>query len=183
VRGALAELPLYTRQVMQWLLRGHPATSPLFHIAVRRALLRLGGVQLTSRTWGLEHCWFESKHVSIGANTFVNSACRVVGEGRVTIGRDCLIGPEVMILTSVHEVGPDHVVARLATYQDVYIGDGCWLGARATIMPGVTIGEGTVIGAGAVVTRDCEPGATYLGVPARKVVRPLTQGFLARHGR
>lgn len=51
----------------------------------------------------------------------------------------------------------------------VSIGDSCWLGARATILPGVTIGEGTIIGAGAVVTEDCKPGAVYAGVPARRI--------------
>jgi len=52
---------------------------------------------------------------------------------------------------------------------EVRIGDRCWLGARAMILPGVTVGEGTIIGAGAVVNKDCEPGAVYAGVPARRV--------------
>jgi maltose O-acetyltransferase len=51
----------------------------------------------------------------------------------------------------------------------VHIEDRCWIGTRAMIMPGVTIGEGTVIGAGALVTKDCDPGAVYIGVPARRV--------------
>jgi maltose O-acetyltransferase len=51
----------------------------------------------------------------------------------------------------------------------VRIGDRCWIGARATILPGVSIGDGTVVAAGAVVTKDCEPDALYAGVPARRL--------------
>ena len=63
----------------------------------------------------------------------------------------------------------DGEVTREATYGDVHIGDRCWIGTRAMVMPGVTIGEGTVIGAGALVTKDCDPGAVYVGVPAKRV--------------
>ncbi|MGI2292887.1 acyltransferase [Paenibacillus sp. GXUN7292] len=51
----------------------------------------------------------------------------------------------------------------------VTIGKGCWIGARATILPGVTVGDGCVIAAGAVVTKDCEPDSLYAGVPAIKI--------------
>ena len=60
-------------------------------------------------------------------------------------------------------------VARMPVPGNVHIGDRCWLGARAMIMPGVTIGDGTIIGAGSVVTKDCEPDALYVGVPAHRV--------------
>jgi maltose O-acetyltransferase len=57
----------------------------------------------------------------------------------------------------------------MPAFKPVRVSDRCWLGARATILPGVTIGEGTIIGAGAVVTKDCKPGAVYVGVPARRL--------------
>jgi maltose O-acetyltransferase len=57
----------------------------------------------------------------------------------------------------------------MPSYHGVRIGDRCWIGARATILPGVSIGDGTVVAAGAVVTKDCEPGAVYGGVPARRL--------------
>ena len=74
-----------------------------------------------------------------------------------------------MIITSVHEIGPGNEVAREPSYRDVRIGDRCWIGARATILPGVSIGAGTVVAAGSVVTKDCEPGAENAGVPARRL--------------
>jgi maltose O-acetyltransferase len=51
----------------------------------------------------------------------------------------------------------------------VTIEDGCWIGANATVLPGVRIAGGTVIAAGAVVTRDCEPNSLYAGVPATRI--------------
>jgi maltose O-acetyltransferase len=169
VRMGFAFLPHDVRQTLRWLLRGHPATSTLFPTAVRRALLRLGGVELGAVIWGLERCYFESEHVSIGPGCAVNAECWFEGHGRIVIGRDVLFGSQVMILTSDHGISPAGEVARHATYGEVHIGDRCWIGTRAMIMPGVTIGEGTVIGAGALVTKDCEPGAIYVGVPARRV--------------
>jgi acetyltransferase-like isoleucine patch superfamily enzyme len=74
-----------------------------------------------------------------------------------------------MILTSDHAIDPDGQVSRTPTYGEVHIKDRCWIGTRVMIMPGVTIGEGTVIGAGALVTKDCDPGAVYVGVPAKRV--------------
>jgi maltose O-acetyltransferase len=169
LRRLLGAVRFYVRGARPWLLRGHPASSPLIPLAARRALLRLGGVQLGPGIWGLERCWFDSEHVSIGEGCFLNYGSTFEGHGHITIGRDCLIGPEVMIVTSVHAISPDRQVERASTFLDVRIGDGCWLGARVMILAGVTIGAGTIIGAGAVVTKDCEPGSLYVGVPARKV--------------
>jgi maltose O-acetyltransferase len=169
VRMGFAQLLHDARQMSWWLLRGQPATSSLLPTAVRRTLLRLGGVRLGAVIWGLERCTFESEHVTIGPGSAVNAGCWFEGHGPITVGRDVLVGPEVMIVTSNHDIDPDGQVARQATYAEVRIGDRCWIGARVMIMPGVTIGEGTVIGAGALVTKDCDPGALYVGVPARRV--------------
>lgn len=169
VRLGLVSLPNDARQTLRWLLRGRPATSALLPTPVRRALLRLGGVQLGAAIWGLERCYFESEHVSLGQGCSINAECWFEGRGRIVIGRNCMFGSQVMILTSNHEIAPDGEVRREATYGDVHIGDRCWLGTRAMVMPGVTIGEGTVIGAGALVTKDCDPGALYVGVPAKRV--------------
>ena len=170
VRMGFAQLPHDAGQILRWLVRGHAATSALFPTAVRRALLRLGGVKLGAVIWGLERCYFESENVSIGPGCAVNAECWFEGHGRIVIGRDVLFGSQVMILTSDHEIYPDGQVARQATYGEVHIEDRCWIGTRAMIMPGVTIGAGTVIGAGALVTKDCDPGAVYVGVDRKSVV-------------
>ena len=169
VRTGFTSLTDDARQTLRWLLRGQPATSSLFPTPVRRALLRLGGVQLGAAIWGLARCNFESENVSLGPGCSINAECWFEGHGRIVIGHNCMFGSQVMILTSNHEIAPDGEVTREATYGDVHIGDRCWLGTRVTVMPGVTIGEGTVIGAGALVTKDCDPGAVYVGVPAKRV--------------
>lgn len=169
VRTGFTSLTDDAGQMLRWLLRGQPATSTLFPTPVRRALLRLGGVRLGAAIWGLARCNFESEHVSLGPGCSINAECWFEGNGRITIGHNCMFGSQVMILTSNHEIGPDGVVSREPSFADVRIGDRCWIGTRAMIMPGVTIGEGTVIGAGALVTKDCDPGAVYVGVPAKRV--------------
>jgi maltose O-acetyltransferase len=169
VRRGFASLPHDARQSWRWLLRGHTATSTLWPTAVRRALLRPGGVHLGAVIWGLERCYFESEHVSIGAGSAINPECWFEGHGRIVIGRDCMFGSQVMILTSHHEISPEGEVARPTTYGEVHIGDRCWIGTRVMIMPGVTIGDGTVIGAGALVTKDCEPARHTSACPRYEV--------------
>lgn len=155
--------------VVRWMARVSPATSFLLPLSLRRALLRLAGCRIGAQVGGLRQCGFQTKQVSIGDGSFVNVGCWFEGAGRVEIGRDVFLGPQVMIITSVHEIYPSGEVERMPAPSQVRIGDRCWLGARVTVMPWVTIGEGTVVGAGAVVTKDCEPGAVYVGVPARRV--------------
>jgi maltose O-acetyltransferase len=146
-----------------------PTTSFPIPVSLRRGLLRLAGFRIGAKVTGLKQCVFQSNQVSIGDGSFVNMGCQFEGFGRVDIGRDVFLGPQVMILTSTHEIDEDGQVTRAPAARPVRVGDRCWLGARATVLPGVTIGEGTIIGAGAVVTKDCDPGALYVGVPARRV--------------
>lgn len=132
--------------------------------------LRLRGFDIDARSIG-PGCFF-SGQVSAGSGTYVNRGCFFDGYAPIAIGRDCAFGPEVMVLTSTHHIGQGEHRAGPLTTKGVVIGDGCWIGARAVILPGVVIGPGCVIAAGAVVTGECEPNALYAGVPAR-AVRPL----------
>jgi maltose O-acetyltransferase len=167
-RAAIGALPDDARQALGWLRRGL-AASPLLPLAVRRTLLRAGGVKLGKMIWGLERCWFQSPHVSIGTGSYVNGGCWFEGAGEIDVGENCLFGPEVLILTSTHALGADGTIGRATESRPVTIGDGSWIGARATVLSGVTIGAGAVIAAGAVVTEDCEAGGVYGGVPARRL--------------
>jgi maltose O-acetyltransferase len=167
--GALAELGDDARHAARWCRRGRLATSPLVPQALRRWLLARGGVRLHRGVSGLERCWFQSGAVTLGAETYVNAGCWFEGEGRIDVGAHCLIGPEVLLLTSTHRRGESGRIARESSHDDVVIGDRCWIGARAMVLAGVTIGDDVVIAAGAVVTSDCESGHLYGGVPARRL--------------
>lgn len=165
-RGALRR---YASEVLDRTAWVSPATSFLLPVSWRRRLLRLAGFRIGAKVTGLKQFRSQSNRVSIGDGSFVNTGCQFEGFGHIEIGRDVFLGPQVMILTSTHDIDEDGTVERNPTAKPVRIGNRCWLGARATVLPGVTIGEGTIIGAGSVVTRDCKPGAVYVGVPARQL--------------
>lgn len=167
--GVLRASAYHAAAVARWMARVSPATSFLLPLSMRRGLLRLAGLQIGAKVTGLMECGFETKNISIGDGSFVNVGCWFEGAGRIDIGRDVFLGPQVLIITSIHEVDESGRAARNPVSATVSIGDRCLIGARTVVMPGVTIGEGTVIGAGAVVTGDCKSNAVYAGVPARQV--------------
>ena len=110
-------------------------------------------------------CW-RGARITIGNGTYLNRNAEVIAQREVTIGRDCKIAWDVVIMdTDQHGVGSAPAVAA-----PVRIGDRVWIGCRAIILKGVTIGSGAVIGAGAIVTSDVPPDAVVVG-PAAKVIR------------
>lgn len=117
--------------------------------------------------------WFGSSRVSVGAGTFINYACMFNTTAPISIGANCNIAMRVTFVTTSHEIGDPSRRAGTLTRGPITIGDGTWIGAGVTILPGVTVGKGAIIAAGAVVVSDCEGGAVYGGVPARKL-RTLT---------
>lgn len=122
-------------------------------------------------------------HTKIGKNTFFNFNFTCQDDGAVTIGEFCDFGPNVTIVTPLHPMlsderrrlmCPDGTAKRLCWAKPVVIGDGCWICANVTILPGVTIGENCVIGAGSVVTRSIPANSFAAGNPCR-VIRTLTK--------
>jgi acetyltransferase-like isoleucine patch superfamily enzyme len=103
----------------------------------------------------------------IGDRAFINYGTDIAATGSISIGADCLIGTHVSILDNdFHEVTQRD---KVPTPRPVVIGDHVWIGNRAIIMPGVTIGEGAVVGAGSVVVRDVPARSVVVGNPARVV--------------
>ena len=109
---------------------------------------------------------------TIGPRTFVNSGAVILDVGRVTVGADVQIGPNVQILTPTHPLDPELRRSGAEAAEPIAIGDNVWLGGGVIVCPGVTIGRDTVVGAGSVVTRDLPPGVLAVGNPAR-VIRKL----------
>lgn len=102
--------------------------------------------------------------IEIGRDTYLNRRVEVMCRERVTIGEDCAIAWDVSIMDTNY-----HWLSDAPQDSPVEIGDRVWIGARATILPGVTIGDGAVVAAGAVVTHDVPSGTLVAGVPARRV--------------
>lgn len=114
-------------------------------------------------------CTFRGKGITIEKGAFLNHNVFVDGWEHVLIKENAAIAFDVLICTSSHKIGDQFKRAGWSDRKPIVIGKGCWIGARATILPGVTIGDGCVIAAGSVVTKDCEPNTLYGGVPARKI--------------
>ncbi|MDX3850948.1 sugar O-acetyltransferase [Streptomyces sp. AK02-01A] len=117
-------------------------------------------------------CDFGS-YIRIGDRTFVNFNAVFLDSAPITIGSDVQIGPNVQLLTPLHELDTERRRAGWEKASPVTIGDNVWLGGGVIVCPGVTIGENTVVGAGSVVTRDLPAGVLAVGNPAR-VIRTLT---------
>jgi acetyltransferase-like isoleucine patch superfamily enzyme len=103
------------------------------------------------------------KHVHISRGTYIN------GIGNVVIGNDCMIGPNVVIISGTHNYSDIKTPIRKqgSVKEKIIIEDNVWLAANVNVMPGIRIGEGSVVGAGAVVTKDIPQYSIAVGVPAR----------------
>lgn len=108
-------------------------------------------------------------NLEIGRGSTIDMEVVLDLEERITIGEGVLIGPQTMILTSTHDLGPREQRAGPVTRSPVVIGDGAWIGARCVILPGITVGEGAIVAAGSVVNKDVPPNTRVAGAPARKV--------------
>jgi len=121
----------------------------------------------------LDHIvWLNGDKIELGDHVGFNHGCYVNGYGGLVIGDDTLIGPSTLIHTANHEMGDLErpIAGQGWKAAPVHIGNGCWIGMGACILPGVRIGDGCVIGAGSVVVDDVDDFAVAVGNPA-KVVR------------
>jgi acetyltransferase-like isoleucine patch superfamily enzyme len=115
------------------------------------------------------------ERIAIGARSKVGERAYLwAGDanGRVTIGEDCRLGPEVFVTASDYGLAPDEKISQQTRNErDVVIGNDVWLGARVFVAAGVTIGDGCVVSAGSVVSKSLPPGSVAVGIPARIVRR------------
>ncbi len=105
------------------------------------------------------------KFITIGKNVFINHACSFLDMGGITIEDGALIGPRVNLVTENHPFDPAERSAMLT--KPITIRKKAWVGAGATILPGVTVGENAIVAAGAVVSRDVPDNTIVGGVPAK----------------
>lgn len=103
--------------------------------------------------------------IKIGNNVFINHSLTTVALGGITIEDNVQIAPGVTMLTANHDI--EHM--NILKTAPIHIKEGAWIGARAVLLPGVTIGEHAIVGAGAVVTKDVEPYTVVGGNPAKLI--------------
>lgn len=109
----------------------------------------------------------------IGDHCAINVGLTLDLGAEISMGDHVYIGHEVMILTSSHKLGTSAHRAGRDDLLPVKIGNGAWICARATVLPGVTVGAGAVVSAGAVVNKDVPPNSIVSGTPARVIVPKL----------
>ena len=113
-------------------------------------------------------------NIFVGKNCFINYNCTILDNGKVRMGDNCMLAPNVSIYTAGHALYPD---SRNLGYEygiDVTIGNNVWIGGNTVILPGINIGDNVVIGAGSVVTKDIPAWSFAAGNPCR-VIRCITE--------
>ena len=110
------------------------------------------------------------KHTTIGKNVFINFDCVFLDLGGITIEDNVFIAPKVSLLSEGHPVSPENRHSLIPGH--VHIKQNAWIGAGATILPGVTIGENAIVAAGAVVSKNVPDNTVVGGIPA-KIIRQI----------
>ncbi|WP_106604014.1 DapH/DapD/GlmU-related protein [Chitinophaga ginsengisoli] len=149
------------------------ALSPALNAAtsideVRGRLSEIIGSQLDKSTTVFAPFYTNfGRFISIGKDVFINHACTFLDMGGITLEDHVLLGPKVNLITENHPVDP--VTRRGMLCKPILIKRNAWIGAGATILPGVTIGENAVVAAGAVVAKNVAANTIVGGVPAKLI--------------
>ncbi|WP_086745848.1 sugar O-acetyltransferase [Pseudoalteromonas ulvae] len=118
------------------------------------------------------HCDY-GNHISIGDRTFININCTIldapISDAAISIGADCLIGPNVQLLAVSHAVNPAERLKKENFAAPIAIGNNVWIGAGVIVLAGVSIGDNAVVGAGSIVTKDVAANTLVAGNPAIKI--------------
>ncbi|WP_205524643.1 sugar O-acetyltransferase [Paenibacillus sp. ALJ109b] len=111
-------------------------------------------------------------NIHVGEHFYTNFNCTILDVCEVRIGDNCLMGPDVHIYTATHPLNPFERITGAEYGKPVNIGNNVWIGGRAVINPGITIGDNVVIASGAVVTKDVPDNMIVGGNPAR-IIREI----------
>ncbi|HAJ69750.1 MAG: sugar O-acetyltransferase [Alkalibacterium sp.] len=111
-------------------------------------------------------------NIEVGDNFFANFNCVFLDVCSITIGRNAMLGPGVNIVTAEHPIKPNERNSGYEFGRPITIGDNCWIGAQATIVGGVTLGDNVVVAAGAVVKSSFPDNVVVGGVPA-KIIKTI----------
>ena len=119
------------------------------------------------------HCDYGT-NIEVGENFFANYNLTVLDVGKVIMGKNVQIAPNVSIYTASHPIHPDSRNSGYQHGEGITIGDSVWIGGNTVILPGVHIGNNVVIGAGSVVNKDIPDNMIAVGNPCM-MVREITE--------
>lgn len=120
------------------------------------------------------HANWGGRHVHFGSNVYANFNLTLVDDTHIYVGSSTMFAPGVIVATAGHPVLPSLRVHGVQYNLPVHIGENCWIGAGAVILPGITIGDNSVIGAGSVVSKDIPANCVAVGNPCR-VIREISE--------
>lgn len=141
--------------------------------ALKKALLKIAGIEvgLNSRIVGPLYIGTVA-NLKIGKNCWIGSGLKLYGNGNVVIGNNCDVAPDLMFLTGSHEIGDSKRRAGSGVEYNIFIKDGCWIGARVTITGNTTISSGSIIGTCSLVNKDIVANVVAAGYPV-KILKTL----------
>ena len=117
-------------------------------------------------------CYFgDGSKISIGNDTQLGQNSRL--QGTISIGDDCVMGPDVVLIATYHNFEDPNVSVRFqgGGERPICVGNDVWIGVRAVILPGVKLGDHCVVGAGAVITKSFPAYSIIAGVPGKVIGR------------
>lgn len=159
--------------MINFLYRAVFSWQSTFAIAIRASIVRKM-MNITGKNVSISsHVIIKNpQNISVGNDVTINEYSFISGAGKLEIGDNVLIGHGVSIITSSHVFKDNTIPIRIQgiTKSKVIIEDNCWIGAKATILPGVVIAKGTIVGAGAVVTKNTLPYSIVTGIPAKMII-------------
>ena len=148
--------------------------SPLCPSRGRIALLRHYGLDAQPARIDAR-CFFGGTDIVLAPGSILGARCILDNTSKVVIGRNTVLSPRVMIMTTTHDIGPPARRSGRRRTAPVTVGADCRIGAGTTILCGVEIGDGCVVRSGSLVIKSLPAHGEYAGVPAL-LVRDLRPG-------
>jgi maltose O-acetyltransferase len=162
----------------RWYLRGADELGERVRVWGRPSLTLKGTLRIADRVRifsmpvRTEFAVQKGATLEIGSRAFINYGCSISAAELIRIGPRCNIGSHVIIMDNdFHSLDPEHRL-DVPPSAPIILEENVWIGVRATVLRGVTIGAGSVVAAGSVVTKDVPPRTLVGGLPA-KVLREL----------
>ena len=161
---------LFIEQIEALLVGAIQWIPTILGMCIRNIVYRILGMKISG------FCWIQPRvtivnmrRLRVGANFGCNSGTYINAIGHIYMGNDVLIGSNVTISSGKHDIEgrEKSVFSRPTQPMQITIGSDVWIGAGASVLPGLNVADGTVIGANAVVTKDTQPYSVMVGIPAR----------------
>ena len=176
IKALIAFYRIFPRKIRKKLFEHHRGTKGNKGLLIRYALLKTLAAKCGDNvTIQPDVFLFNPQCLQIGSNVSIHPMCYIecgVAPGKgVNIGDDVSIAHGVSILTTSHTYDRTDIPIKDQDYEEgaVTIGSGVWIGAKATVLYGRSIGDGAIVGANAVVTKDVDAMTIVAGIPAKKI--------------